>query len=115
MRIDIADQFEDDTSIQSESGCARSEIFEDEILPEAICDFNVVVPATTCTATLYEESDVVIHNDRTYTMSWQNVQEISTQTNSIPTDEKGVLCKTDSGDLSLYTGVSNQVFLLWLM
>lgn len=121
-RIDIADQLEGDTSIQSESGCASSEIFEDDISPEAICDFNVVFSTTTCTATQYEESDFIINNEHTYAMPWQDVQEISTKTNIIPTEEKGVHWKTDAGALSanknlitdsdtlLYTGVSNHVF-----
>jgi len=42
-RIDIADQLDDDNSIQSESRCANSDICEDDILPEAICDINVDV------------------------------------------------------------------------
>lgn len=87
------DEPEEDNE-DSTAGCSNMDISEtNENYPEAVFNFNVVLPVLEAKSTQYLESDIVVHEDHLYAMKLSDTQSTFTQTNKTLTEEKGVQSK----------------------
>ena len=122
LKLLEADELSDFGDVLESSILSTTSQDETENYPEVTCSFNVVPNPTTCTSTQYDENDLVVHNDHSYTQPWTDIQSRFTQTNHTLTAEKDVQIKIEGGTMSansnivtdsdslLYTGITKQVF-----